>query len=51
MTDFELVTLIDAPPLIGYDLSRDVGLHADSMARSGKRAVVEWWRSARIVNN
>jgi len=39
MTSFELTTDIDAPIERVFDLARDLGLHARSMAHTGERAV------------
>ncbi len=39
MAGFEVTTRIASPPAVVFDLARDVGAHAASMAGSGERAV------------
>ena len=39
MTVIELVTDIDAPVPLVFDLARDLDLHARSMAHTGERAI------------
>ena len=39
MTTIELVTEIDAPVPLVFDLARDLDLHARSMAHTGERAI------------
>lgn len=39
MATLRLETLVNAPPAICFDLSRDIDLHTTSMARSRERAV------------
>ena len=39
MTSFRIVTQIDAPPAVCFDLARSIDLHLETMASSKERAV------------